>query len=178
MFLFQESNKLAVSQIRSGTQCYWKLLLYIVIADMKKISCFFIYAGRGQPTTLWWPALELEPPLWTSVIKRFLSLESHFWNILENSWDILGIIVFSWNAQTALWMLLRAKLNWHTNWVTQHHMHIHVYADSSQIYATCNMCSMDLIKKSPCLSLCTSILVTDKDTKIRNSSVTRLSMLR
>lgn len=162
MSLFQGSNKLASSRIRSDT-------VLLKLWNFKTSSCAFFMQAEVSPPHYDDLLLNWIPPLSMSVIGRRRILKPWFTyleysgKLLESPWSF-GIIVFSWNAQTALWMLLGAKLDWHVDWVTQHRMHTQnsVCANCTHVYTSCNMCSMDLIKKSVCLSLCTSILSTVK----------------
>lgn len=57
---------------------------------------FLFNAGRGQPTTLWWPVFKLD-----------FNLESHYWNILGKLWKLLGTLESSYfpqSTQTASWL--------------------------------------------------------------------------
>lgn len=122
------------------------------------------------------------PPLSMSVIGRRRILKPWFTyleysgKLLASPWSF-GIIVFSWNAQTTLWMLLGAKLDWHVDWVTQHRMHTQngVCANCTHVYTSCNMCSMDLIKKSVCFKSLHIHSQHSEDTKLRICSVTSLT---
>lgn len=136
-----------IPNILDSTNLFSVNLLY----DCK---CLFLFAGRGQPTTLWWPLF------WSWTLSDWVGNSSKTLNHTETVLTLQVIIFFPpWMhnssrgcSQRGVWIHVGQKSQLHgLAGLSLYLLTVHVYT------LVFSMCSMDVIKKTVCLGVCTSI---------------------